>query len=189
MTRIEQAQQLAHEAHDSIGQKRKYNGEPYWVHTDAVAQLVADHGGSEAMVIAAHLHDVIEDVYPLNKKYSITLIQDIFGFYVATLVIGATDVFTKEDYPKLNRAQRKQAERERVAAESPELHTIKLADFINNTESIVQHDKDFAKVYLKEKLAMLPALSDGNPVLLQRATMQTIAGFSALGLTLPTFSS
>ena len=67
MNLIEKAKQFAHEAHDSIGQKRKYSGEPYWVHTDAVAEKVAAIGGTEVMVAAAHLHDVLEDVTPLDK--------------------------------------------------------------------------------------------------------------------------
>lgn len=185
MTKIDLARQFAHEAHDSIGQKRKYSGEPYWVHTDAVAALMVEIGGSEDLVIAAHLHDVIEDVFPLKPRYCIEYITAQFGVPAAKLVIGATDVFTKEAYPELNRAQRKQNERERVAAESAELHTLKLGDFIHNTASIVEHDKDFAVVYLREKLAMLPVLSDGNPVLLQRASMQTIAACSALGIKIP----
>ena len=58
------AKEFAHAAHDSIKQVRKYTGEPYWNHTDAVAEVVASVGGTEDMVMAAHLHDVLEDVTP-----------------------------------------------------------------------------------------------------------------------------
>ena len=187
MTRIEQAQEYAHKAHDSIGQKRKYTGEPYWVHTDAVAALVAAHGGTEDMVIAAHLHDVLEDVWPINKgyPYSAQEIMTLFCDAVMDMVIGLTDVYTHERYPKMKRNERKQKERERIAIEPPFTKTIKLADLINNTESIVAHDPDFAKVYLREKLALLPVLSDGNSELLQRASMQTIEAMQKLHLTIP----
>jgi len=189
MTLREKAKQFAHEAHDSIGQKRKYNDEPYWVHTDAVAETVASVLPSdEEAIAAAHLHDVVEDVFPLNKEYSIFRITREFGERVAQLVTELTDVYTKEAWPKLNRATRKSLERERVAKISVTGKTIKLADFLDNTASIVKDDKDFAQVYLKEKLALLPYLSDGNPQLLQRVSMQTIAACAECGIEIPVIS-
>ena len=185
--RIEKAKQFAHEAHDSIGQKRKYSGEPYWVHTDAVAALVAENGGTEDMVVAAHLHDVVEDVTPKDTTglYNYHNIAIQFGRNVAEMVLDLSDTFTKEAYPKLNRAARHKLENERLEKIRVESKIIKICDLISNTESIVEHDKDFARVYLREKFETLPYLSDGNPALLQRASMQTLAGFASLGLTIP----
>jgi (p)ppGpp synthase/HD superfamily hydrolase len=189
MTRIEQAQKFAHEAHDSINQKRKYSGQPYWVHTDEVAGLVASTPGStENMGCAAHLHDVLEDVFPLNPKYSAGLIRNIFGDDVLLFVMGLTNVYTKAAYPKLNRAARHEKENERLGKVCPLVKTIKLADLICNTRDIVAEDKDFARVYLREKLALLPFLTDGSPVLLQTASQQVIEGFKSLGMDLPTIS-
>ncbi|HET8688145.1 MAG TPA: hypothetical protein VFM18_16035, partial [Methanosarcina sp.] len=45
---------------------------------------------------------------------------------------------------------------------SPQAKTIKLADLIDNTSSIVEHDKDFAKIYLAEKKLLLEVLHDGD---------------------------
>ena len=185
MTLIEKAQRLAHEAHDSIGQKRKYTGEPYWVHPDAVAATVAQVGGDENMVIAAYLHDVREDVFPLKPQYDAQWIWREFNDDVMDRVLDLTDVYTKVRYPKMNRAQRKALEHERLSIIPPRSQTIKLADMIDNTESIVAHDKDFARVYLREAMDTLGILSDGNPVLLQRLSMQLLAGFASLGLTIP----
>ena len=185
MTKIEKAQVFAHEAHDSIKQVRKYTGAPYWVHTDAVAEIVAFVGGDENQVCAAHLHDVLEDVKPINPEYNAQRILNEFGDDVMDIVIDLTDVYTKVAYPKLNRKQRHELENKRLAIIPPRSQTVKLADLINNTASIVVNDPDFAKVYLPEKLAILPLLSDGNPVLLNRASMQTIIAFQTLGLTIP----
>lgn len=185
MTKIEQAKEFAHEAHDRIQQKRKYSGEPYWVHTDEVASIVESVAvlpRDEDMVVAAHLHDILEDVTPKYPAYSEGQIRVLFGERVLQYVKELTDVFTKENYPKLNRKERKRLERERVGQISPEAKTIKLADLISNTASIVSQDKDFARVYIREKLELLPYLADGAPTLLQRASMQTVMACGVLGI-------
>lgn len=170
MTKTEKAQMFAHIAHDSINQKRKYTGEPYWVHTDEVAAMVqALPEATEDMVCAAYLHDVLEDVTPLCPGFSEEQICDIFGDNVLRLVKELTDKFTKEAYPEYNRAQRKALERARVSLTSKEAKTIKLADLCSNTVSIVVHDPDFAKVYLEEKTDLLSVLTDGDEKLFYRA--------------------
>jgi (p)ppGpp synthase/HD superfamily hydrolase len=185
MTKIEEAKAFAHEAHNRINHKRKYSGEPYWTHTDAVADIVASIGGTGEMIMAAHLHDILEDVTPKYPAFSEGQIKVLFGEKVLQLVKELTDVYTKVDYPDLNRAQRHAKERERIDKISVEAKTIKLADLINNTASIVEHDKDFAKVYLKEKLELLPYLADGDSSLLQRASIQIMLGCIALGIDIP----
>lgn len=189
MNRIEAAQAFAHAAHDSVGQKRKYTGEPYWVHTDEVAQIVASVGGTEDMIVAAHLHDVLEDVTPINPEYSFQRILKEFGQNAASMVVDLTDEFIKEKYPKMNRAKRKQRERERIEKTQFDSQTIKLADLLSNTRSIVAHDPDFARVYLREKLALLGCLTNGSPILLQQATDLTLENFAKLGMTIPMVSS
>ena len=191
MNLIEKAKQFAHEAHDSIGQKRKYSGEPYWVHTDAVADKVAAVGGSETMIAAAHLHDVLEDVTPLDKtgRFNYATIVKEFGEDVARLVRQLTDMFTKEAFPTFNRKERKAMERERVKNITPEAKTIELADLINNTQSIVADDKDFAKVYLREKLLLLPILSEGNSELLNIASIQATTACMLVGVDIITLNA
>ena len=185
MNLIEKAQLFAHHAHDSIKQIRKYTGEPYWVHTDQVASIVASVGGTPEMIMAAHLHDVEEDVassgsvlnnpevFGLDKDgvywYNTTTIAAVFGAEVTRMVLDLTDQFTHENYPTWNRARRKTAEINRIADVGSDSQTIKLADLIANTESIVEHDVDFAKTYLREKSAMLLVLNEGNKELFQRA--------------------
>ncbi|MCX6074918.1 MAG: RelA/SpoT family protein [Campylobacterales bacterium] len=81
---IERAYAFASDAH--VGQSRK-SGEPYIVHPILVASLVAELTGDEAMVIAALLHDVVED--------TATTIEEIganYGEDVAHLVEGLTKI-------------------------------------------------------------------------------------------------
>jgi guanosine-3',5'-bis(diphosphate) 3'-pyrophosphohydrolase len=189
MNLIERAKQGSHEAHDSIKQVRKYSGEPYWTHTDKVAAIVATVTSDEEVIAAAHLHDVLEDVAPTKPEYDRNWIQRWFGSRVLALVLDLTDVYTREAFPDKNRAERKQLERERIGAIPAEAKTIKLADLLDNTASIAEHDKDFAQVYLREKLELLPYLSDGNAELLQRCSIQTIAACAACGVEIATFSA
>lgn len=165
----ESARQFAREAHDSIGQRRKYSGEPYWVHTDEVMSIVMGvDGATEEMAAAAALHDTEEDVAPANPAYSLERIRSEFGSLVAQYVDELTDRYTKEAYPNLNRKERKRLECERLGAVSNEAKTIKLADLISNSKDILQNDPSFAKTYLREKRDLLPYLKGGNPTLLAR---------------------
>jgi (p)ppGpp synthase/HD superfamily hydrolase len=167
MNLIEKAKQFAHDAHDFIGQKRKYSGENYWVHTDEVAAIVATVTENEFVIAAAHLHDTVEDVN--QNRFTIVDISKTFGLEVASLVRELTDVYTREAYPGLNRAMRKDLEARRLGTISAEAQTIKVADIISNSKDILAQDEKFAKVYLKEKEVVLSYLTKANPILLERA--------------------
>lgn len=148
------ARYFAIAAHEAVQQKRKYTGEPYWKHPETVAGMVKSVGGDENMACAAFAHDCAEDC-----NISIDLIQDLFGKDVATLVSGLTDVSKKQDG---NRAKRKEIDRIHTAEQSARCKTIKLCDLIDNTKSILQHDREFAKVYIKEKELLLEVLKEGD---------------------------
>ncbi len=148
MDSIARAMAFGESAHQ--GQKRKYTHDDYWVHPMAVAQLVKDKGGSDIMIIAALLHDTVEDT-----ATTLNDVKDYFGFFVATLVEELTDVYTHEAYPDWNRAKRKSAEADRLATISDEAKLIKWCDLADNTRSIVEHDPGFAAVYLREKAELI----------------------------------
>ena len=147
MDRIQHATVFATQAH--AGQKRKYTGDDYIMHPIAVAELVRERGGSEDQIMAALLHDTIEDTDVFYGQ-----LWKEFGKAVADLVQELTDVFTHEAYPRANRELRKAKEADRLATISDEAKLIKLCDMIDNTSSIAKHDPAFAKVYLKEKLEL-----------------------------------
>jgi guanosine-3',5'-bis(diphosphate) 3'-pyrophosphohydrolase len=52
------------------------------------------------------------------------------------------------------------------------IHTIKVADLIQNTSSIVSEDAEFAKVYLREKRDLLLLLDRADERILERARQQ-----------------
>lgn len=149
-------------------QKRKYTGEPYVTHPIAVMELVREVTHTEDMLVAAVLHDTVEDT-------DVTLddIRAEFGPTVAKYVAGLTDISRPEDG---NRAERKAMDRAHTAVQCPEVKTIKLADLIHNTLSIEANDPSFYKVYRLEKIALLEHLSEGDPALFHRALAQ-VGGF------------
>lgn len=163
MNIVQKAQVYAMAAHASVKQLRKYTNEPYIVHPMEVASIVAGvPGATQEMVAAAILHDVIEDT-----GCTFTDIHMAFGIEIATLVGWLTDVSKPEDG---NRAHRKAIDREHTAQAPTEAQTIKLADLISNSRSIMEHDPQFAVVYLAEKRLLLEVLTKGDPGLHARAT-------------------
>ncbi len=146
-------------AHCAVGQKRKYTGEDYHHHPIEVAGLVELYvrDFSEDMLIAAMLHDVVEDT-----QVPLSVIHTEFGSIVAGYVEQLTDVSKPEDG---NRAIRKAIDLAHTAQASQEAKTIKLADLISNTRSFVARDPEFAKTYLAEKRNLLEVLKEGDPVL------------------------
>lgn len=158
--KVEMAKGFCAAAHGS--QKRKYTGAPYYIHPWAVAEeLKLVPGISEDAIIAGYLHDVLEDTTTTEE-----LIENIFGAKALALVKEVTDVSKPSDG---NREHRKRLDLIHLAKSSPEGATIKLADMINNSSSIMIHDPDFAKIYLKEKEQVLKVLLHGNAALLNRA--------------------
>ena len=154
---IAKARTFAIAAHSAIGQIRKYTGEPYIVHPVNVANIVMSVTHTDEMLAAALLHDVVEDT-----QVTIELITREFGTEVATMVEMLTDVSTPVDG---NRAARKAIDREHIGIASPQTKTIKLADLIDNSRSICEHDVGFAKVYILEKELLLQVLKEGDKFL------------------------
>jgi len=151
---VDKALVYATAAHVAVGQRRKYTGEPYIVHPVEVMNIVKTVPHTETMLAAALLHDVVEDT-----GCTLLDIQSEFGEEVATLVNWLTDVSKPEDGP---RWYRKKLDREHTAKAPAEAQTIKLADLISNSKSIVTHDPKFAKTYLEEKRLLLGVLTKGD---------------------------
>ena len=164
MNTVEKAKVFATAAHAAVGQTRKYTGEPYVVHPMEVASIVESVGGTEAMVAAALLHDVLEDT-----GVTVDVLEEQFGSEVTDLVLWLTDISKPEDG---NRSTRKALDRQHSAAAPAAAQTIKVADLISNSRSIVAHDPGFAKVYLEEKRLLLDLLTRADPTLLTMAREQ-----------------
>ncbi len=156
---IDRAIKFATRMHE--GQKRKYSGIPYISHPIGVMEIVSTVDHTEQMLIAAILHDTVEDCDVEIKD--ITL---FFGKEVSQMVEQLTDVSKPEDG---NRALRKKLDAIHLSHAWPCVKTIKLADLIHNSESIIRCDPEFAKVYIKEKEWLLKALDGGDPELMEEA--------------------
>jgi len=154
------ARDFSWEAHKN--HKRKYTNEPYFNHLQEVAEIVSSVPSSTPeMIAAAYCHDTVEDV-----GVTLEQIEKEFGLTVRAYVQDLTDVSKKSDG---NRIARKKIDLEHTAQALPCSKTIKLADLISNSKSIVEHDAGFAIVYLKEKNALLQVLTEGDQELYQKA--------------------
>jgi guanosine-3',5'-bis(diphosphate) 3'-pyrophosphohydrolase len=149
-------------AHEAVGQIRKYTGEQYWHHPREVAAMVRTiENCTSDMICAAYLHDVLED----TQVTEVTL-RNVFGNDITDLVVWLTDVSRPEDG---NRETRKALDRAHIAQAPAEAQNIKCCDLCSNTMSIMQHDKNFAKVYLKEKAELLVVMTKADRVIWQKA--------------------
>ena len=148
---VAKARVFATAAHRAIGHRRKYTGACYTVHLEEVAALVASIGGTPDMVAAAWLHDVVEDTHITQAD-----IIDHFPAPVAELVEFLTDVSKPEDG---NRKLRKAKDRDHLAGASLDAQRIKVCDLMSNARDICQHDQDFGRVFLHEKIALLDAMT------------------------------
>lgn len=160
------------------GQMRKWTGEHYITHPVSVAQRLKAAGIFDSKVIAAALlHDTVEDT---EATYADVLNE--FGLEVAKLVSEVTDCSKKSDGC---RAVRKRKDLEHLAKASPEGMSIKLADIIDNCDSVVDKDPKFAKIYMQEKRNLIAVLQQGDPGLLRQATELVDGYFNSLESEVP----
>ena len=125
---IEAAYQLAEEAH---GDQRRVSGVPYILHPTSVACILVQLGMDTESVVAALLHDVVEDT-------DITLdeITKKFGSEIAHLVDGVTKL---KKIPYSSReVQQAENIRKMLIAMSDDIRVIiiKLADRLHNMRTI-----------------------------------------------------
>lgn len=127
LARIKDAFELARKAHAS--QLRK-GGEPYILHPIAVATIIAEDLQMDAnMVIAAFLHDVVEDT-----EYTIEDIRNRFGDDVAFLV----GVVTKKQGHSYEMSKQLDNYRQILASVQYDVRAvlIKLADRLHNMRTL-----------------------------------------------------
>lgn len=132
--RIEQAYLFAARAH--AGQLRA-SGEDYIIHPLGVATILAEIGLDTDTIIAALLHDVVEDTGVTLEE-----LEGNFGAIVANLVDGVTKLGRLEELNK----QERQAENLRkmflAMAEDLRVILIKLADRLHNMRTLSYRPPD-----------------------------------------------
>ena len=130
---IVRAYGVAEQMHE--GQLRK-SGDPYITHPLAVATILAELGMPAPVLIAALLHDTVEDT-----EYTLDQLRDDFGDEVVQLVDGVT----KLDKVKYGESAQSETIRKMVVAMSRDIRVlvIKLADRLHNMRTLryLRHDK------------------------------------------------
>jgi GTP pyrophosphokinase len=127
-TVVRRAFAMASRAHEG---QRRLSGEPYVSHSIAVAQIVTDLGLESTSVVAALLHDVVEDT-----PVTVAEIEAEFGPVVAQIVDGVT----KLDRLKFSSREAQQAATVRkmlvAMANDWRVLVIKLADRLHNMRTL-----------------------------------------------------
>ena len=130
---IERAYEVAERYHR--GQKRN-SGDPFITHPLAVATILAELGMTPPTLVAALLHDTIEDT-----DYTLDKLQVDFGPEIAALVDGVT----KLDKVKYGAAAQAETVRKMVVAMARDIRVllIKLADRLHNARTwrYIAHEK------------------------------------------------
>lgn len=137
LARIDRAARLARFAHR---RQRRKSGQPYVVHPIAVATIVAELRLDDDAVIAALLHDVLEDTQTPRAW-----IEAWFGHEVVTMIEGVTKLSLNVQ-AEANEKQRAVAETHRAAeslrkllmamAQDFRVMVIKLADRLHNMRTL-----------------------------------------------------
>ncbi|WP_374355973.1 bifunctional (p)ppGpp synthetase/guanosine-3',5'-bis(diphosphate) 3'-pyrophosphohydrolase [Thermomonas sp.] len=155
------------------GQTRK-SGEPYITHPVAVAQVLAEQGLDMETLVAAILHDTIEDT-PLSRQDLATQ----FGETVAELVDGVTKL------DKLRFADRQEAAaesfRKMLLAMSRDLRVIliKLADRLHNMRTLGAQSAEARRRIAVETLEIFAPIAQRLGMNLIKSELQDL-GFRAL---------
>ena len=152
LERLKQGFSFGRQAHE--GQKR-HNGDNYITHPVEVAQILATMRADTDTLIAALLHDVLEDT-PVND----TQIQQAFGPEVLHLVQGVT----KLGKYKFSSKEEAHAENFRkmflAMSEDVRIITLKLADRLHNMRTLTHLRPDKQQRIAKETLDIFAPLAN-----------------------------
>jgi GTP diphosphokinase / guanosine-3',5'-bis(diphosphate) 3'-diphosphatase len=169
--RIRKAYLIGADAH--AGQTRK-SGEPYITHPVAVARILAELGMDAETIIAAILHDTLEDT-PLSRAE----LESEFGATVTALVDGVT----KLDKVKFRSLQEAAAEsfRKMLLAMARDLRVIliKLADRLHNMRTLTAMAADARERIARETLDIYAPIAQRLGMNKFKSELQDL-GFRAL---------
>lgn len=149
MSKIEDAYRTADFWHK--GQVRK-SGEPYVTHPVAVATILAEIGMTPPTLVAALLHDTVEDT-----DYTIEQLTADFGEEIAHLVDGVT----KLDKIRYGQAAQSETLRKMLVAMSKDIRVllIKLGDRLHNARTWRYVNPESARSKARETLEIYAPLA------------------------------
>ena len=129
--------------------RRKGTDIPYMAHLLGVASLVmgeAGHAGvpvTEDMVIAALLHDAVEDQGGLPRLRDI---EKNFGSNVARMVKGLSDTLSEDPCKKEPWPERKRDYIQRLSKDPPDVQLISVADKLYNARAILEDYREIGSL-------------------------------------------
>ena len=149
---INDAYKFAYEKH--YGQKR-LTGEPYIIHPLNVAYILTRISADYETLSAALLHDVVEDC-----NVTIEQIEDKFGHNISVLVDGVTKI-NKLNFQASNESVINNQRKILVGlSEDVRVIIIKLADRLNNMQTLFVHSEKKQKLTARETLDILTPIAD-----------------------------
>lgn len=128
-TKLDAALALVADAFRTHG--RKASTTPYLAHLLQVMVTVAEHGGDEEQMIAALLHDYLEDIPGADAAK----VEAEFGARVRHIVEALTDT---QEHPKPPWEERKRAYLRELASEPADVKLVSAADKLHNASSTLR---------------------------------------------------
>jgi (p)ppGpp synthase/HD superfamily hydrolase len=127
---------------------RKGTGIPYMAHLIGVAAIVMSEAGrrvpvTEDMVIAALLHDTVEDHGGMPRLREV---EARFGPNVSRMVAGLSDTFAEDHDKKEGWEERKAAYVDRLKREQDDVLLISAADKLYNAKAILEDYREIGDV-------------------------------------------
>ena len=149
---IDEAYKFAYEKH--FDQKR-LTGEPYIIHPLNVAYILTRTNADYETLSAALLHDVVEDC-----NVSIQEIEERFGHNIAVLVDGVTKINKLKMSGTTEALINNQRKILVGLSEDVRVIIIKLADRLNNMQTLFVHSEKKQKATARETLDILTPIAD-----------------------------
>lgn len=152
------------------GNQKRLSGEPYIIHPVSVASILIDMKMDAMTVMAALLHDTVEDT-----GYTLEELQNDFGEETARLVNGVTKI----SGVKLSKKNEQEAEsiRKMLIAMTQDIRVIiiKLADKLHNISTVHFLPPERAKRFARECLDIYAPLAERLGISWMKSELEDLA--------------
>jgi len=137
--------------------QRRLSGEPYFTHPIAVARILANIGADTDTIIAALLHDTVEDT-----ALTFNEIVEKFNPTVGKLIDGVTKMIAGEigEHPSLNQQIESLRKMFDLMQADVRIMVIKLADRLHNMQTISFRNPEKQKLVARETFDVYVKIAD-----------------------------
>jgi len=167
---ISEIMEAVHYGEKMHSDQKRASGEPYFIHPIAVAKILVELNLDKSTIIAALLHDTVEDT---DADYNI--IETNFGEEVAKLVDGVTKITLVKAANKS--AQEVETLRKILLAMVKDVRVIliKLADKLHNMTTLSYLSKERQKVIAEECLEVYAPIAGQLGISWIKAELENLA--------------